>query len=85
VAANGFTSSAVVSTRQRRHGAYSPLLEARRRDNEQTYTLLLAANRWTLAGFTPSLTLRHSKVRSNVGWLHSYDRNEIGLKMEHVI
>jgi len=85
VEANGFTGSTIASIRQRHYGAYSPLLEARRRDNEQSYTLLLAANRWALAGFTPSLTLRHSKVRSNVGWLHSYNRNEIGLKMEHVI
>lgn len=85
VKANGFTGGTTVAVRQRHYGAYSPLLEARRRDNEQSYTLLLVANRWALAGFTPSLVLRHSKVRSNVGWLYSYARNEIGLQMEYEI
>ncbi|TEA78865.1 surface lipoprotein assembly modifier [Allopusillimonas ginsengisoli] len=81
--AQGYTATAFASYRYRRYGAYNPLLEARRHDNEQGYTMVLTAERWKVAGFVPSLTLRHHKVRSNVGWLYSYDRNEVSVKLEY--
>ncbi|KAA0892733.1 DUF560 domain-containing protein [Pusillimonas sp. ANT_WB101] len=82
---HGFTGTALATLRQRSYRAYNPLLEARRRDHEQSYSLVLSSARWSVAGFVPSLTLRHNKVRSNVGWLYSYDRNVVAVTMEYVI
>lgn len=82
---HGFTGTALATLRQRSYRAYNPLLEARRRDHEQSYSLVLSSPRWSVAGFVPSLTLRHNKVRSNVGWLYSYDRNVVAVTMEYMI
>lgn len=79
---SGFVGTLFASYRHRDYGAYSPLLAARRDDNEQNYTLILKAPRWRMAGFVPVVTLRHNKVKSNVDWLYSYDRNDISLKLE---
>lgn len=78
----GINTTLMGSARQRRHGAYSALLEQRREDNEQYFTLIVRATRWALGGFTPVLTLRRNVVRSNVDWLYSYDKHTASLKLE---
>ncbi|EHD19969.1 protein of unknown function DUF560 [Brenneria sp. EniD312] len=79
---SGFSATLFGAYRVRDYDAYNPLLAARREDDEQNYTLILKAPRWQAAGFVPVLTLRHNKVKSNVDWLYSYDRNDISLKLE---
>ncbi len=79
----GFQATVFSAYRQRDYGMYSPLLEMRRRDKEQNYTLVLKAVDWKVAGFVPLLTVRHNKVKSNVDWLYSYDRNDVSLKLEY--
>ncbi len=81
----GYTGAVSAGYRHRRYGAYDPLIEARRVDHEQSYAVVLTAERWKTAGFVPSITLRRSKVSSNVGWLYSHTRNEIGIKIEYMI
>jgi len=80
----GFVGSAFASYRRRDYDAYSAVLGARRRDDEQNYTVVLKAPRLAFAGFTPLLTLRHNRVHSNVDWLYGYDKNAISLKLERV-
>lgn len=79
----GFQGTLFAAYRMRDYDIYSPLLEARRKDEEQNYTFVLKAERWQVAGFVPSLTYRYNKVKSNVDWLYSYDRNDVSLKMEY--
>lgn len=78
----GFSSTLFGSRRWRDYGAYSALLGARRDDREDNYTLIVKASRWAFAGFTPLLTLRYNRVKSNVDWLYSYDKNVASLKLE---
>lgn len=79
----GFDGTLSASYRQRDYELYNPLIEVRRRDQEQNYTLVLRAPRWELAGFVPSLTLRHNRVKSNADWIYSYNRNDASLKLEY--
>lgn len=79
----GIQATAFTAYRQRDYAIYNPLVEMRRRDKEQNYTLVLKAQEWKVAGFVPLLTLRHSKVKSNVDWLYTYDRNDVSLKLEY--
>lgn len=78
----GFSSTVSASYRRRDYDAYSALLGARRADREQGCILILKAARLAFAGFTPALTLRHNRVRSNVDWLYRYDRSVVSLKLE---
>jgi hypothetical protein len=79
---DGFTGTLFASYRRRQYQAYSGLLQAQRRDDEQNYTVVLSAPRWKLFGMTPSMALRHNRVRSNIDWLYTYRKNAISLKME---
>lgn len=79
---DGFTGTFFASYRRRDYAAYSALLAATRRDDEQNYTVILNAQRWQFFGMTPGITLRHNRVKSNIDWLYSYDKNAIGLKLE---
>ncbi|TNL09682.1 hypothetical protein CYD30_12625 [Kosakonia cowanii] len=83
VQVSGFQGTLFAAYRHRDYDIYNPLVEARRKDDEQNYTFVLKAPRWQLAGFVPSLTVRHNRVKSNVDWLYSYDRNDVSLKFEH--
>lgn len=78
----GINTTLFGSWRWRDYGAYSALLDARRGDGEQNYTLAIKANRWAFAGFVPLLTLRYNRVKSNVDWLYSYDKDVASLKLE---
>lgn len=80
---SGFQATLFTSYRWRDYGAFSSILEARRKDKEQGYTLILRAPRLAFSGFVPLLTLRRNQIESNVDWLYSYDRNAISLKFEH--
>ncbi len=79
---DGFSSTLFGSRRWRGYDAYSALLGDRRDDREDNYTLIVKATRWSFAGFTPLLTLRYNKVKSNVDWLYSYDKNVVSMKLE---
>jgi len=78
----GFATTVMASLRERRHDAFNALLDKRREDTEQNYTLVIKASRWAMAGFVPVLTLRRTVARSTVGWLYSYDKNVASLKLE---
>ncbi|TBU99243.1 surface lipoprotein assembly modifier [Stutzerimonas kirkiae] len=79
---SGFSAILFAAYRRRSHDIYSALLEARREDDEQSYTFILNAQRLALYGITPSLTLKYNKVASNVDWLYSHERNSVSLKLE---
>lgn len=79
---NGFSAFLLVSQRRRDHQAYSALLEAKRRDDERNITAVLQAPRWAVKGFTPSLTLQHTRIRSNIDWLYSFERQSVSLRLE---
>jgi len=79
----GFQATLFSSLRQRDYDIFNPLLDERRRDREQNYVLVVKAREWKIAGFVPMLTARHTRVKSNVDWLYTYDRNDIGFKLEY--
>lgn len=81
----GVQMTLFASSRWRSYGAYSAVLEARRRDHEQGYTLILRAQHLSWAGFSPVLTFRRNQVKSNIDWLYSYDRDAVSLKFEHAL
>jgi len=68
--------------RKRDHDEYSPVFEQKRRDIEQSYTLIFRFPGFNLHNLEPTLTLKHRKVRSNVDWLYSHNRNSVSLKLE---
>ncbi|MBB3226469.1 hypothetical protein FHW69_001059 [Luteibacter sp. Sphag1AF] len=79
----GFNAYLSTSLRSRNYGAWSELLEARRRDHERNVILILGMPKFAFAGLTPSLSLQWNHVRSNVDWLYSYDRRVVNFKLEH--
>ncbi len=70
------------SVRQQTYHKFSNILGERRKDREKNLTLSLKSARWSLFGFKPHLTLKHTDVSSNVDWLYSRRSNEISLKLE---
>lgn len=79
---SGTTATVFVSLRQRDYHAWSPLLEARRQDDEQNLIAIVRSERLAVAGLVPSLSLRYARIDSNVGWLYSHDRSLFSLKWE---
>ncbi len=79
---SGLRTSLFSSFRHREYNDFNALLDSRRRDDESSHTLIVSAPRWALLGFTPNLTLKHTRVRSNVDWLYSYQRTQVSLRME---
>lgn len=70
------------SFRQKRYDVFNALLEERREDLEQRYAAILRLPRLAVAGLVPSLNLEHTRVRSNVDWLYSYEENAASLKFD---
>ncbi len=70
------------SFRQRKYGDFSSLLNERRTDNEQSYTLMLSSKALSFYGVTPLFTWTHKRVTSNVDWLYTYQQNEVSIKLE---
>jgi len=68
--------------RQTHYRGYDSLLNAKRKDNEQIYNISLKIPHWEFWGFVPSVNYKHTKVRSNVDWLYSYNKNETYFKLE---
>lgn len=79
---HGTTATVFVSLRERDYDAWSPVLEARRQDNEQNLIAIVRSERLAVAGLVPSLSLRYARIDSNVGWLYSHDRSLLSLKWE---
>ena len=79
----GVRATLFASLRRRQYDAFNPILEARRRDDEQNYTLIIKAPRLAYRNVVPTLTYEHTRVESNVDWLYSYDRNAVSLKLEY--
>ncbi|USI73658.1 surface lipoprotein assembly modifier [Sphingomonas morindae] len=73
------------SVRQRDYAAYSALLDATRRDTEQTYSLLARWPGLRLAGFSPSLLAQHGRTASTVDWLYAYRRTSLSVRIDHVL
>lgn len=78
----GFTTHFSATLRHKNYRERQANLDTRRRDTEQIYSLSLGAPRWAIKGFTPSLNLRHHRIKSSLDWLYSHHRNEITLKWE---
>jgi hypothetical protein len=79
---SGTTATLFLSLRERSYDAWSPLLEARRHDDEQNLIALVRSERLAVAGLVPSLSLRYTRIDSNVDWLYSHDRSLLSLKWE---
>ncbi|MGF6416733.1 hypothetical protein ABH900_000194 [Stenotrophomonas sp. AN71] len=79
---SGTTATVFVSLRHRDYDAWSPLLEARRQDDEQNLIAIVRSERLAVAGLVPSLSLRYARIDSSVGWLYSHDRSLLSLKWE---
>jgi len=79
---SGTTATVFVSLRRRDYDAWSPLLEARRQDDEQNLIAIVRSERLAVGGLVPSLGLRYARIDSNVGWLYSHDRSLLSLKWE---
>lgn len=79
---SGTTATLFLSLRERSYDAWSPLLEARRHDDEQNLIALVRSERLAVAGLVPSLSLRYTRMDSNVDWLYSHDRSLLSLKWE---
>lgn len=77
-----FDASLQAIFRSRGYEGYNALLEARRRERTQTYIASVRAPGWQWWGFSPRLSWRHTRMRSNVDWLYTYDRNEFSLMLE---
>ncbi|KAG9590110.1 hypothetical protein KCV01_g11985, partial [Aureobasidium melanogenum] len=80
---NAFTTYLSASFRYRDYAAYSELLEARRHDVERNLIFILGMPKFRFMGLTPSLTAQINRVRSNVGWLYSYQRRQVSFRLEH--
>lgn len=73
--------SVFASFRDRRYQAFSALLDEKRHDQEQNYTLILSSPAVSLYGISPSLSWTHKRVESNVDWLYTYQQNEVTFKL----
>ncbi|MEI8596659.1 surface lipoprotein assembly modifier [Photobacterium sp. Hal280] len=78
----GIETSLFTSFRRRDYQAYSPLLAARRQDDEQSYTLETRLTGLSVWDLTPVVSLTHNRVHSNVDWLYSHEQSEVSLKIE---
>ncbi|MCC8380433.1 porin family protein [Xenorhabdus sp. PB30.3] len=79
---HGINGSLSAILRDRRFGAYSPMLNAKRHDMEQIYTATIKIPAAEILGMTPSMTFRHRRNHSNVDWMYSYNKNEVLLRLE---
>ncbi|WP_373747139.1 surface lipoprotein assembly modifier [Neisseria dentiae] len=61
---------------------YHAWLETRRRDSERIYQLDIKIHRPFLRGFTPALSLKHTRNKSS-SWINRYKRNEVSFKIEY--
>lgn len=76
-------NGSLFSTLKKRHfGAYSPMLNATRQDNEQIYSAVIKVPAAEIWGMTPSFTFRHRRNHSNVAWMYSYNKNEVLIRLE---
>lgn len=73
----------LASLRYRKYGGFNALLNRRRRDVTQNYTLILGWPAWRAARLRPELRLDYTRVRSTVDWLYSHDRLTLGLWMKY--
>lgn len=62
------------------YAKFSPTLNAKREDNEQTYNIDLKLSSHT--NISPTLSYTHTKNTSNVDWLYSYNKDRLSLKLE---
>lgn len=79
---NGTSLNAHATVRWRDYAAYNPWLQVRRQDREHIYAATVKVPRWQTAGFSPTLTFRHTRAHSNADWFAGYRKNEIMLKWE---
>ncbi|PHM38852.1 porin family protein [Xenorhabdus innexi] len=79
---SGIDGSLFMTLEHQRFGAYNALLGARREENKQIYTASAKFPVAQILGVTPSITFRHTRNRSSVGWLYSYNKNEVQIQLE---
>lgn len=79
---SGIDGSLFVTLKKQHFGAYNALLGAKRQDDEQIYTASIKFPATKVLGMTPSVIFRHSRNHSNVGWMYSYEKNEVQIQLE---
>lgn len=79
---NGFDINLSGIWRQRQFDTYNPLLEERRNDKKQIYSLTFRYAHPTFNGFIPALSIEHIRSNSNIEWLYSHKKTSINLKVE---
>ncbi len=79
----GFSTTVFSSLRWRQYDKFNAILEDRRQDIEQNYTLVLSVPRWTKYGITPNLSYQFNQNKSNIDWLYSYDKHSLSLKLDY--
>lgn len=77
-----FNATFFSSYRWRQYDKYNVVLEDKRDDFEQNYTLIVSVPKWTFYGLTPNLTYQYNKNKSNIDWLYSYDKHSFSFKLE---
>lgn len=73
----------LASLRYREYGGFNELLDDRRRDVTQNYSLIIGRPAWRIAGLTPELKADYLRANSTVSWLFSYDRIALSLRMKY--
>ncbi|PHM39649.1 hypothetical protein Xmau_02658 [Xenorhabdus mauleonii] len=79
---SGINGSLSATLKERRFGAFHPMLNTTRQDTEQIYTAVIKVPAAEILGMTPSLTFRHRRNHSNVNWLYGYNKNEVLIRLE---
>ncbi|MDX7986349.1 DUF560 domain-containing protein [Xenorhabdus sp. 12] len=79
---SGINGSLSAALKERRFGAFHPMLNTTRQDTEQIYTAVIKVPAAEILGMTPSLTFRHRRNHSNVNWLYGYNKNEVLIRLE---
>lgn len=78
----GSSFSTTLMGMQRNRRFDGPFLSAEHYDKERIYIATLKADALALAGFTPVLSFKHTRLRSSIDWMLDYHQNEVSLKFE---
>lgn len=71
------------SYRQRDHRAYSAVFQEQRHDQIINATAIARFPALNLAGLIPELVVQHTRVKSNIDWLYSYNRTTASVRLNY--
>ncbi|MBP6117432.1 MAG: DUF560 domain-containing protein [Neisseriaceae bacterium] len=78
-----FNLTVSAAFKKRQYDGYNAFLGAQRAERELAYTAVLQWPQAQLMGFSPSLTLKRTRVNSNAAYVYNYRQNEVNLKLSH--